>query len=87
MSSKKAKTAEPATSPVGRKIRHCVFELRCMAQGMDEDKFTTMKSIIRELEGCALHIEEIEEHTPVSSFKPPLDAKQLAEELAASTRA
>lgn len=68
MSYVSAKPAIPATSPVGRKIRNAVFELRCISQGLSEKKFAKMKTIINCLEGCALHIEGIEQHLPVDSF-------------------
>ncbi|WP_027179888.1 hypothetical protein [Maridesulfovibrio bastinii] len=68
MSYASAKPAIPATSPVGRKIRSAVFELRCISQGMGEKKFAKMKTIINSLEGCALHIEDIEQHLPVNDF-------------------
>ena len=75
--------AKPAASPVGGKIRNAVFELRCLAQGMGDKKFAKMKAVINSLEGCALHIEEIEQHVPVSTFIAPTDSKALANELAA----
>ncbi|SMF44509.1 hypothetical protein [Desulfovibrio gilichinskyi] len=77
------KKAEPAASPVGSKVRHCVFELRCLSQGMPEEKFNKLKVIINNLEGCALHMEEIEQHIPVSLFSPPIDSGQIAAELGA----
>lgn len=64
----RCKVAAPVPSPVGGKIRGAVFELRCLSQGMDEKKFAKMKAIINILEGCALHIEEIEQHVPTSSY-------------------
>ncbi|OEU69172.1 MAG: hypothetical protein BA863_03535 [Desulfovibrio sp. S3730MH75] len=83
--SKKATPAAPIASPVGGKVRHCVFRLRCLTQKLDsEEDFFEMKAVINSLEGCALHMEEIEQHVPVSSFTGPLDSVKIAKELGAS---
>ncbi|WP_291325301.1 hypothetical protein [Desulfovibrio sp. UCD-KL4C] len=80
---RKGKKAKPAASPVGGKVRHCIFELRCLSQGLAEEEFAKMKAVINKLEGCALHMEEIEQFIPVSLFIRPLDSAQIAAELGA----
>ncbi|WP_320174922.1 hypothetical protein [Maridesulfovibrio sp.] len=82
MPSKKATQALPAPSPVGGKVRNNIFRLRCLQQKQtNEEDFLEMKAIINDLEGCALHMEEIEQHIPVSEYKLPMDSKRIANEL------
>ena len=81
---KKTKKAVVPPSPVGSKVRHCIFELRCLSQGLSEQDFAKMKAVINKLEGCALHIEEIEQYIPVSTFLRPLDPAKIANKLGAS---
>lgn len=76
------KKATPVPSPVGGKMRSAILELRCLSQKFsNEEDFLTMKAVINQLEGCALHMEEIEQHIPVSEYKLPMDSKQIADEL------
>lgn len=79
-----SKKAVPVAAPVSGKVRNAVFELRCLSQGMGEKKFNKMKAVIRSLEGCALHMEELELHVPVSTFLGPADLVKIANELGAS---
>lgn len=82
MSSKKATQALPAPSPVGGKVRNNIFRLRCLMQKLDnEENFLEMKAIVNSLEGCALHMEDIEQNIPVSEYRLPMDSGKIAKEL------
>jgi len=65
------------------KIRNCIYELRSFSKPLKDEDFEKLSGVITLLEECVLHLEELEQQTPVKEYTPPLDSTKLANELAA----